>query len=288
MKTGSTARPNSIRKISWIWISGIAFLLCFAAAVCLILFGKRLESLGLTGNIYYIVLIPLGFSSAAFLAGAMKSYATFKSGESIRYGKLSLAGPIVIFALVVGGGFIMPTLNKKSQFDLKMRIVNQNKPMTELNQGEVILYVGMESKTVRIHDGEAMFYNIPETYNNKEVRIRPVISNYDLDGPDNIVISRNKGYIDINVARTEQSLSTRVRGSVMNEKNAPVQNAVINFGSGSATGYTDNNGDFSVTVPLPPGEKARLRILVGGVTRFNEEVTLSSTIPMQLKIEGKP
>src|ERR1700759_1853338 len=88
MKPGTPVRPNSIRRSSWIYISGIAFLLALGASAVLIIYGKRLEDLGITGNIYYIILIPLGFSCAAFLAGAMKSYASFKSNENFTYGQL--------------------------------------------------------------------------------------------------------------------------------------------------------------------------------------------------------
>lgn len=144
MKTGTPGRFNSKQQFSWVWISGIAFLLCFAASSVLVIFGKQLDALGIAGNIYYIILIPLGFSSAAFLAGAMKSYASFKSNESFPYGKLNLSGPIVIFALVVGGGFIMPTLNKKAEFDQKVRISRNDKPDELLNEGSVILYLGKD------------------------------------------------------------------------------------------------------------------------------------------------
>jgi len=74
----------------------------------------------------------------------------------------------------------------------------------------------------------------------------------------------------------------------MNEKNVPVINAFVNFSSGKATCYTNENGDFSLTVPFPPGQKVPLKIVVDSITRFNEEVTLSSTTPISLKIDLKP
>ncbi|UPK69136.1 hypothetical protein [Chitinophaga filiformis] len=274
--------------MNWIWISGVAFLLSFLAAGVLIFFGKELEDLGITGNIYYIILIPLGFSSAAFLAGAMKSYASFTSNESVSYGKLQLTGPIVIFALVVGGGFIMPNFNRKEQFDVKMRIVSNDRPMTTLNEGTVTLYIGKEPKTVNIHDGEVAFYNIPEKYHNRKVRIVPAINSYQLADSNEVLISKNEDYVDIHVTRTKESLSTLVRGSVLDQKNMAVVHALLDFSSGLATCYTDPNGNFSLTVPLPPGEKAQLKVVTDGITRFNEVVTISSTIPIDLRIDKTP
>lgn len=281
-------RPAPRRRMNWIWISAVAFLLSLLASGTLILFGKQLEDLGITGNIYYIILIPLGFSSAAFLAGAMKSYASFTSDENITYGKLQLTGPIVIFALVVGGGFIMPNYNKKGQFDLKMRLVSNDQPLNTLNEGSVTLYVGKEPKTVNIHEGEVAFYNIPEKYHNRKVRISPSIKNYQLEDSNEVLISKNEDYVDIHVARTAASTSTLVRGSVLDQRNMAVRHALLDFASGLATCYTDPNGNFSLTVPLPSGEKAQLRIVTGGITRFNEVVTISSTIPIDLRIDQTP
>ena len=288
MKTAGNGRPTPRRRMSWIWISGVAFLLSLLAAGVLIFFGKQLQDLGITGNIYYIILIPLGFSSAAFLAGAMKSYASFTSNESITYGKLQLTGPIVIFALVVGGGFIMPNYNKKEAFDLKMRIVSNGQPMTALNEGTVTLYIGKEPKTVNIHEGEVAFYNIPEKYHNSKARIVPAIKNYQLADSNEVLISKNEDYVDIHVARTRESMSTLVRGSVLDQKNMAVGHALLDFSSGLATCYTDPNGNFSLTVPLPSGEKTQLKIVTDGITRFNEVVTISSTIPIDLRIDKTP
>ena len=284
MTPSTPGRPNSIKKSGWIYISGIAFLLALGASVLLIVYGKRLEELGITGNIYYIILIPLGFSSAAFLAGAMKSYASFKSNQNFTYGELNLTGPIVIFALVVGGGFILPNLNKKAPFDIKVRIVSNDQPTKSFNDGLVTLYIGKEPKNVNIHEGEAEFYNIPLEYNHKMVRITPSIDSYQLDSSDEVMISNKEDYIDLHVSRTKQSLSTQVRGTIMNQKNSPVKNAFLNFGSGLATCRTDQYGDFLLTVPLPAGSKVPLKILVDSVMMFNEEVTISPTTPVTLKV----
>ncbi|MCF6403780.1 hypothetical protein L3C95_12890 [Chitinophaga filiformis] len=275
--------------MNWIWISGAAFLLSFLAAGIMIFFGKELEDLGITGNIYYIILIPLGFSSAAFLAGAMKSYASFTSNESVTYGKLQLTGPIVIFALVVGGGFIMPNYyNTKGQFDLKMRIVSNDQPLNTLNEGTITLYIGKEPKTVSIHEGEVAFYNIPEEYDNRKVRLLTAIKNYQLADSNEVLLSKRDDYVDIHVSRTRESMSTLVRGSVLDEQNMAVVHAWLDFSSGLATCYTDANGNFSLTVPLPSGEKVQLKIVTDGITRFNEVVTISSAIPIDLRIDKTP
>lgn len=289
MNSGKASRSKLTNPTSWIWISGILFLLCFFASGVLIFFGKELDRLGIIGNIYYIILIPLGFSSAAFLAGAMRSYASFKSNEILTYGKLNLSGPIVIFVLVVGGGFIIPELNKKEKFDLKMHVVNSDNTPGTFNSGSVILYMGKYTRQENIHNSEVIFPDIPEEYNNKKGTVALVLDNYQLAHPEEISILKNEDSVfNIKVARTRQSLSTNVRGSIVNEKNEPVKNAFINFSSGLATCYTDQNGDFALTVPFPEGQKLPLKVLVNGTMVFNQEQTISSNVPINLSLSTKP
>lgn len=288
MKADSTKESKSYKRNSWLFVSGFFFLLSFIASAILVIYGKQFESQGIVGNIYYIILIPLGFSSAAFLAGAMKSYASFQSNGTMPYGKLLLTGPVVIFALVVGGGFIMPNLNKKETFSVKVRVASIDKATNLFNQGRIFLYVGQERKSADIHEGEVKFENIPEAYKNKKVKILTDIENYQLDDSNEILLSGIENYIDINLVRTKQSLFTQVRGSIMSWDNIPVINAFLNFGSGLATGYTDQNGDFALTVPLPLGEKVALKVTVDNITRFNQSVTLSQTIPINLTIKLNP
>lgn len=286
MKNRVLRNQKSNPRMVWVWISGVGFLVSFLAAAAFIIFGKRFEDLGIVGNIYYIILIPLGFSSAAFLAGAMKSYASFKSNVTMPYGTLNLSGPIVIFILVVAGGFIMPNINKKSKFDLKMRLVCDDGLAKLINSGSVFLYIGKYTREESIHNNEVIFPDIPEDYYNKTGRVVLEIQDFELANAGEVTIYRSEDSVNIiHVVRTKQSLSTSVRGSLVDSKMIPVKNALLNFGSGLATCYSNENGDFSLDVPLPSGETVRLKILINDVTKFNEDITLSGAVPLNLKME---
>lgn len=289
MNPHKASSSNLTHSRSWVWISSILFLLCFLASSVLIFFGRELEELGITNIIYYIILIPLGFSSAAFLAGAMKSYASFKSNETLLYGKLNISGPIVIFVLVVGGGFIMPGLNRKEKFDVKMHIVSNDDAPGSINNGSVILYIGKYTRKENIYNSEVIFPEIPEWYNNKKGKIDLLLNDYQILYPQYIFITKNEDSIfNIQISKTKQSLYTNVRGSILNKKNEPVKNAFINFSSGLATCYTNVNGDFAVTLPIPPLQKVPMKISVNGITIFNQEQTISSSIPINLSLSINP
>lgn len=60
---------------------------------------KNLANQDINNTIFYFLLFPMGFSAAAFLFGAMRSYARY-SGKQFS-GYLELGGPVVLFLLVV-------------------------------------------------------------------------------------------------------------------------------------------------------------------------------------------
>src|SRR4029078_2397405 len=82
----------------------LASFLCGMGVLGLMLWNaEALTKLGLIGNLYYIVLFPLGLCAAVFLFGVVRSFARYK-GE--QYGStLELAS--VAFVLAVGGGFVL-------------------------------------------------------------------------------------------------------------------------------------------------------------------------------------
>jgi hypothetical protein len=273
-------------SFSWIIISVIAFLICLGASTILIFFGKELNDLGIAGNFYYIILIPLGFSCAAFLAGAMKSYASFKSNESLPYGKLNLSGPIVIFCLVVGGGFIMPNFGKDSKsFDLELNIVREDKPHELLNEGKISLRIPKGYKQIEdIHNGQAVFKNIPMSYYNKKIIVETITGIYEISDTANSFKSNDEN-IEIVLKRTQQSLQTRVKGSIVDNKDRPIANALLDFGNGTATGLTDSNGNFNLELPVPPGERIYLKVILNNVVKFEEPLIVASDIPVNIKLQ---
>ena len=87
-------------------VSSAVFLIIGTGLLLLYIFkAKDLVNQGIDKNVFYILLFPLGFSAAAFLFGAMRSYARY-SGKQFS-GYLDLGGPVVLFLLVVVLGFLL-------------------------------------------------------------------------------------------------------------------------------------------------------------------------------------
>jgi len=131
-------QPGGISKLTWIYISGAASLFFLVLAILMILFAPNITGAGITKSIYYIVLIPVGLASAAFLFGALRSSAKYSGKTS--YGTIELTGPVVIFCLVVIGGFYFATPD--SEFLLTIRTNLVNEPDKILNHGLLILDIG--------------------------------------------------------------------------------------------------------------------------------------------------
>src|SRR5215470_11257905 len=78
----------------------------------------RLVESGSQSQVYYLLLIPWALACAAFLFGAMRSYARFTHKHLGN--ALELGGPVVLFGLVLVGGFKMVPAAPQT-FDLTVR-----------------------------------------------------------------------------------------------------------------------------------------------------------------------
>lgn len=228
---------------------------------------------------------------ASFNSDVDRLIDTLKLNAKSRKLKRTALITLVGLLLIAGVYFFNSQQTKEPKipepFMFKVRVVSPDQPIQSFNEGTIALYIGKELKRTQVINGEAAFYNIPGQYNNTRIKIEPVIPGFERKDTGEILISDREDYVDINVIRKKEIIATPIRGSIINERNGPVRNAFISIASGLASGYTNHNGDFSFTVPLPAGEKTRMKVTVNNITLFNEDVVLSST-PINLKIDLTP
>ena len=83
MTSAKSSREQS-NALSWSRIAPYAvlslgsFVLFLFLLALLLRNAERIVALGLTGNLFYLVLVPLGLSAAAFLFGALRSFAQYR------------------------------------------------------------------------------------------------------------------------------------------------------------------------------------------------------------------
>ncbi len=250
------AKKETTRTTPWQKALPFALLslVCFVLSMGLLLLmlwkAERLVTLGLVGNLYYIVLLPLGLAVAGFLFGVFRSYAHYK-GKQLG-GTLELGGPIVGFVLVVIGGFYLPKPAPES-FDVTV-LVHGEKGDHDLvlrNSGTVWMTLGPDRRNEKIGDkGQADFKNIPAKFRVQDVPISIEATGFEPVTPS---AKYQIGNGSVSVVLRRQPL--RLSGRVQDSEGHPVAHANVRIGGLKAE--VDADGHFVVLLP-PDGAEDSL------------------------------
>jgi hypothetical protein len=273
----SRRESKSVNKKTWLLVSLAGFVLTLAVFILFIIFTARLAEFGITKSVYYFALLPAGLFTAAFLFGAMRSYAKY-TGES-SFGRLELTGPVVVFCLVVIGGFVFA--EPESTFSLTVRVSSEsdNEMITE---GEIILDLGTQRLVREIDsNGEVQFADLPSQFLNSEVILNSRVKGFR---------STDTGIIEIPESRviylklTEIRDTSVVRGTVLNSHGDHVAGAQLNFNSGMVSCTSDSLGNFETALPFASGASVLLTVSKNAQTRFRDYITLPTAQPLIIKL----
>ncbi|MBL7187041.1 MAG: carboxypeptidase regulatory-like domain-containing protein [Phycisphaerae bacterium] len=229
------------RTVLYAAISLGSFLCALLLLVLLLWKADKLTALGLTGNLYYLILLPLGLSVAAFLFGTMKSYARY-TGKHLG-GTLVLGGPIVAVAMVVIGGFcLVPDV---TTFPLTVYVHGESgqDSIVLKNTGYVLIDLGLDRRREPIGDkGQAYFPAIPASFRGQEVIVLLESDTYE---PAN---SGQKHNLDgTSLYLPVRKKSGRIYGRVQDEAGRPLLGVTVT-GAGLSM-QTDKNGSFELAIP---------------------------------------
>lgn len=243
-KNGSPGRNAASVWTKTVTYAGVSLLsfLCGVGLLSLMLWNaERLVALGLTGNLYYIVLLPLALCVAAFLFGVLQSTASFR-GKHLG-GALELGGPIVASALVVIGGFwLVPNV---AAFPLTVYIHGERGPdnIVLRNSGTVVVDLGPDRRREAIGDkGQAYFPGIPASFRGKSVRVWVESDQYEL-----IETIRERSISDGTLYLPVKRRSGRLSGHVQDRQGNPIGDAEISVGNLSVR--TNRMGYFEMPIP---------------------------------------
>jgi hypothetical protein len=243
------SKPTRQSPPNWkqVWNFAILSLACFLCGIGLLAVmlwnGERLVALGLVGQLYYIVLLPLGLAVAGFLFGVMRSFAAYK-GKAFG-GVLDLGGPIIGFALTVLGGFYLPNPAPES-FDVTVFVRGQKgaNDLVLRNTGTVWMALGSDRRSEKIGDkGQADFKHIPQRFRGSEVSLSVEADGFEVLNP-NAKHSLASGVVSITVRRPAAQLKVRVQ----DPDGKPVNGATIRYRDLKG----ETNAEGRTTVELPP------------------------------------
>lgn len=250
-RRGGRGRPlansRSPIRTQWSKIAPYALIalfsfLCGAALLVLMIWkAEKLTALGLTGNVYYIVLFPLGLSAGAFFFGVLRSYASY-SGKHPG-GALELSGPIVAGALVViGAYFFVPG---SATFGLTVYVHGEGGPheLVLRNSGYVVMDLGPDRRREPIGEkGQSYFPAIPANFRGQEVLVWVESENFESVGAgQKRRLEGSSLYLPV------RKKSGRIFGRVQDQNGNPIPGAEIRVAGLSSS--TDTSGHFEINIP---------------------------------------
>jgi hypothetical protein len=260
-KIGEILPYAAIALVSFLCGIGVLFLMLWKA--------EALTKLGLIGNLYYIVLLPLGLCAAVFLFGVVRSFARY-TGTQLG-GKLELGGPIVAAALVVVGGFFF--VRTPSTFPLTVYVHGKNdrNDVVLKNSGRVFIDLDGDRRSEPIEEnGQAIFPAIPSQFRGREIPIW-----VDAEGFESTVANQKAQVHGANLYVPVQKKSGQVSGTVQDQNGNPIANAHLSLAGLSR--QSDAAGHFEFVIPgekleremdlqaVAPGHKAgKYKVVPGG------------------------
>lgn len=223
-------------------ISLVSFLLGALLLFFMVWKAEKLVALGLTGRLYYIVLLPLGLSVAGFLFGVLQSYATYHGRQF--GGTLVLGGPIVGFLLVVILGFVLvPDL---STFPLTVYVHGAGglQDIVLRDSGEVFMDLAGDRRHVQIGDqGQAYFPAIPANFRGQDVPVWVGSDAFEaIDPGKRLRLDGRSIYLPV------RRKAGRISGRVQDESGNGIPGAQVHV-AGLSAGVDPASGHFELTIP---------------------------------------
>ena len=234
----------------------------------------RLVESSAQNQVYYLLLIPWALSCSAFLFGAMRSFARFTHK---RIGSaLELGGPVVLFCLVVAGGFKLVPSSAET-FDLAVRARSKDSPL--ITSGQITLDLPGLPRASISPDGEANFKGLSARFKGSRIRILPQVEGYEKQWQS---FKLTGGVVDLSLVR-EAPPMTLLTGSIIIPSG--VRNKIKILVDGQKSEATpDQFGRFELSVSGKAGDRVRLKVYARGDLVYDDYQILPG--PVMLKLHG--
>jgi hypothetical protein len=210
-----------------------------------------LVRVGLTGHVWYVLLLLLGLFAGVTVFSLFKSYARYRG--KVLGGTLELGGPVVVMLVVIVLGFRLAP-GPSQRFDLTVFLHGKagRQAVVLRNHGKVSLDLGADKRIEAVGDkGEARFAGIPGDLRDREVALGFDDDTYELvNAAPTIRLDQEAVYAEI------QPRQLSLIGYVLDDQGQPLPHAHATIATASAE--TDPNGRFELKLPadLPEGDRS--------------------------------
>jgi hypothetical protein len=270
---GAPRQPLSAKGYVIIALVG---LVCAAAFTLLYVYRiNQLVAGGVQGQVFYLLLIPWALSCAAFLFGAMKSYARFTHKHLGN--TLELGGPVVLFCLVLVGGFkLVPSA--PDTFDLTVRAHSADQRDPVITSGKITIDLDNDRRTALLDaNGEADFKGIPPKFRNSTLKVLPQVEGYEEQWQEPQLESN---VLNLPLVRGSAPVVV-LTGTVTPLPGA--ESAIKIFVDGQdATAATDDLGRFKLKVNGKAGDRVRVKVYANGMSVYDDYQVLPGPVTLRL------
>jgi hypothetical protein len=272
LRTPEPTQPLSARAYAITTAAGLVLAVGFTLFY---IFGvPKLVENGIQNQIFYLLLIPWALSCAAFLFGTMGSYARFKHK---RLGSvLELGGPVVLFCLVVVGGFrLVPS--PPETFDLTARCHSEDGRDPVITTGRITVDFNTDRRTESIGaNGEADFKGIPSRFRHATLQVLPQVEGYEEQWQE---YSPTDNVIDVPLKRAHPV--TTLTGSIVPTPRKGRRITILIQGQEGTTS-PDEFGRFSLNVNAKPGDRVRLEVYADGKLVYDDFQVLPGPVILKM------
>ena len=275
-KKDVSAQPLS--AMSYVIIALVGLILAAGFTVFYIYKVPGLVSSGSEGKVFYLLLIPWALAAAAFLFGAMKSYASFSYKQLPNL--LELGGPVVLFCLVLVGGYkLVPPAPET--FDLTVRPYSADGRDPIITSGKITIDLDNDRRTASLGDkGEADFKSIPAKFRSEPLKVLPEIGGYDNKG-QRLTLAANSNVLEVPLQRAAPiALKGRIDPPPANPKSI----RIVVDGQKEETS-PDDLGRFELSVNGKAGDRVRLIVYADGKSVYEDFEQLPG--PVTLTLPGR-
>jgi len=273
MKKDGSSQPLS--AMSYVIIALVGLLLAAGFTAFYIYKVPELVNSGVEGKIFYLLLIPWALASAAFLFGAMKSFASLTS-KQMPY-LLELGGPVVLFCLVLVGGYkLVPPAPEN--FTLTVRPYSAGEPI--VRNGEITIDFGNDRKTKGVGtNGEAYFNDVSTKFKSAPLKVLPEIEGYE-NKEQTLTLEANSDVLKVLLVKAAAP-ATILQGRIDPPPANPKTFRIVVDGQKAETS-PDDLGRFELSVNGQARDRVRLIVYANGKPVYDDFQQLPGPVTLTL------
>jgi hypothetical protein len=265
----SKRQPHRWRALAPLVVAAATGAAALALLVVMVSSAPMLVRVGLTGHVWYVLLLLLGLFAAVTVFSLFKSYARYRG--KVLGGTLELGGPVVVMLVVVVLGFrLVPDPPQRFDLTVFLHAKAGHQAVVLRNRGKVSLDLGADKRIEAVGDkGEARFAGIPADLRDRAVALGFDDDTYELVDPAlTIRLGEEAVYAAI------QPRQLPLIGYVLGDQ-GPLPHARAAIATASAATDQDGRfeiqlsadlpeGDRSITITAPGYEPWRAQVVPGG------------------------